>query len=136
MAPFLPALPLHISTARAWAESGHHFIAELAYDQLDQIEQTSLLAILAEHPRYAEDFTPSQKVRDVPRWRIGLAGYCPDVARGQPKYNRPSWHYQLGATLVIGDAANVNVPEEHGPLPITAALVARRPMAAFLVLFD
>jgi len=38
---------------------------------------------MAEHPRYAQDFTPPQKPRDVPRWRIGRTGYWPDVARSQ-----------------------------------------------------
>lgn len=110
------------NAAHAWSECGHHIVAEIAFDLLDETEQAMLLATLAEHPRYAEDFTPPQKVRDVPRWQVGRAGYWPDVARSLPKYNRPTWHYQLGATLVIGDEARVNVPDDPGPLPDDATL--------------
>lgn len=110
------------NNAHAWSESGHHIIAEIAFDLLDATEQAMLLATLAEHPRYAEDFTPPQHVRDIVRRRIGRAGYWPDVARRQPKYNRPTWQYQLGATLVIGDAAAVNVPADPGPVPAEATL--------------
>jgi hypothetical protein len=49
-------------------------------------------------------------------------GYWPDVARSQPKYNRPTWHYELGPTLVIGDKAELNVPNAPGPLPIDATM--------------
>lgn len=34
--------------------------------------------------------------------------------------NRPTWHYELGATLVIGDKAKLNVPNAPGSLPIDA----------------
>lgn len=108
------------SPALAWSECGHHIIAEIAFDLLDEDRQEELLSILAEHPRYAEDFAPPPKVKDVTRWRVGRAGYWPDVARGQPKYNRPTWHYQLGATLVVG--SKVNVPDDPGPLPKDATL--------------
>ena len=37
------------------------------------------------------------------------------MARSQPAFNRPTWHYQLGSSLTIGQ--NVNVPETPGPLP-------------------
>jgi hypothetical protein len=53
-------------------------------------------------PRYAEDFTPPEKVRDVDHWSISQAGFWPDVARGLPEYDRPTWHYQLASTLTIG----------------------------------
>ena len=101
LALLLTAFVLGGNNAHAWSECGHHIIAEIAFDLLDETNQAVLLATLAEHPRYGEDFTPPQKVRDAVRWRIGRAGYWPDVARSQPKYNRPTWHYQLGATLVI-----------------------------------
>ncbi len=38
-------------------------------------------------------------------------GYWPDVARSQPEYNRPTWHYELGPTLVFGDKLVTNFPK-------------------------
>ena len=110
------------ATAAAWSESGHHLIALLAFDELSGEEQQELLSILKAHPRYAEDFTPQEKIRNVDRFRVGTAGYWPDIARKQPKYNRPTWHYQLGATLTLGDPATLKVPETPGPLPAAATL--------------
>jgi hypothetical protein len=89
----LMAILLMCSRVSAWSESGHHIIAVLAFDLLTETEQNELLRILAAHPRYDEDFSPPDKIRNVNRWRIGRAGYWPDVARRQPKYNRPTWHY-------------------------------------------
>lgn len=110
------------STANAWSESGHHLIAVLAFDHLTPDEQQRLLTILAAHPRYTEDFTPPEKIKNADRFRVGTAGYWPDIARRLPDYNRPTWHYQLGATLTLGDPAAINVPETPGPLPPQATL--------------
>jgi len=118
--PTVAAVLLLATPAHAWWESGHHIVALIAYDLLDEPEQAELLRILEAHPRYAQDFTPNDKIRDVTRWRVGLTGYWPDIARGQPKYNRPTWHYQLASTLTLGQ--NVNVPETPGPCPTTATL--------------
>ncbi|WP_428308491.1 S1/P1 nuclease [Lacipirellula sp.] len=106
----------------AWSESGHHLVALLAFDDLTPDEQQKLLSILAAHPRYAEDFTPPEKISNADRFRIGTAGYWPDIARKLPEYNRPSWHYQLGATLTMGEAAELQVPETPGLLPADATL--------------
>lgn len=113
---------LLVSTAYAWSESGHHLIALLAFDELTPDEQQRLLAILASHPRFVEDFTPPEKIEDVDRFRVGTAGYWPDIARSLPDYNRPNWHYQLGATLTLGKPSAINVPETPGPLPPQATL--------------
>lgn len=106
----------------SWFESGHHLVALLAFDQLTPHEQQQLLEILAAHPRYHEDFTPPETISNADRWRIGTAGYWPDIARDQPIYNRPSWHYQLGATIKLGDLSRLSVPETPGPLPLDASL--------------
>ncbi|WP_197530724.1 S1/P1 nuclease [Bythopirellula polymerisocia] len=108
--------------AFAWFESGHHLIALVAFDQLTVEEQQQLLEILAAHPRYREDFTPLAPIKNVDRWRIGTAAYWPDIARDQPNYNRPTWHYQLGATLTIGDPAQMQIPKAPGPLPSGVSL--------------
>lgn len=107
----------------AWWESGHHIIAVLGYDLLSADEQNQIQAILKEHPRLADDFAAphSPKTADeVDRWLIGRAGYWPDAARSLPDFNRPNWHYQLGATLTIGDPPNV--PKNPGPSPADATL--------------
>ncbi len=115
----LAACPL---PAMARSESGHHLVALLAFDHLSSAEQKQLLAILAAHPRYVDDFTPPPKIRDADRFRIGTAGYWPDIARSQENYNRPNWHYQLGATLELGDALQLQVHKTPGPCPLNANL--------------
>lgn len=105
------------SNGFAWPESGHHIISLLAYDQLEAIEQTKLVELLEKHPRYAEDFSPPENIANKLRWRIGVSGYWPDIARSQSKYNRQSWHYQLGANLILGDESKLNVPEKPWDLP-------------------
>jgi hypothetical protein len=107
----------------AWWEAGHQIISLLAYDLLTEDEQQRVQQLLQAHPRLIEDFAspvPQASQVDLERWRIGRAGYWPDVARSNPDYNRPNWHYQLGATLVIGKPDNV--PKTPGPAPDSAAL--------------
>ncbi len=58
----------------------------------------------------------------LPLWLAGRACYWPDVARSYDKFNRPTWHYQLGASIVAGDRSELSVPEFPGPLPSGAAL--------------
>ena len=106
-------------TCNAWWECGHHIVALLAYDQLTPYEQKSLLHILRCHPRFENDFNAPANTPDSVRWQVGHSGYWPDVARRQNDYHRSTWHYQLGATLTVGDA---NVPDDPGPLPDDATL--------------
>ena len=106
----------------AWSECGHHIIAVMAFDQLPPERKAELLRILKEHPRFAEDFKVPEKVKNADHWLIGRAGYWPDVVRngtGKP-YHRSTWHYQLGATDVIGSVPNV--PGSPGPLPANVTL--------------
>lgn len=117
------AFLLTVQPAIAWSECGHHIISALAFDLMQPPEQQRVIDLLKHHPRFAEDFTPPAKAlatQDLNQWYIGRAGYWPDVARNQPEYNRPTWHYQLGSSLTIGQ--NVNVPETPGPLPAGANL--------------
>jgi hypothetical protein len=108
-----------------WSEGGHHLIAELAFSLLNEDEQQQLVAILSEHPRFAEDFKAPDALTDskeIHRWMLGRAGYWPDVARKQPLYDRPTWHYELGSSLVIGDETKTAVPQRPSPLPEAATL--------------
>jgi hypothetical protein len=109
----------------SWSEGGHHLIAELAFTLLTEDEQQQLLAILAEHPRFAEDFKAPDALTDpkeIHSWMLGRSGYWPDIARKQPLYDRPTWHYELGSSLVLGDETKAAVPQRPGPLPDAASL--------------
>ena len=122
----LLTLPMITQPCRAWSECGHHIIAILAFDQIQPAQQKRILRLLAQHPRFAEDFSPpvvGMTSEQLSRWYVGCAGYWPDVARGFPEYDRPTWHYQLGSTLTIGD--QVNVPLAPGRLPAEATLETR-----------
>ena len=109
----------------AWSEGGHHLIAAIAFSLLTNQEQADLLDVLKQHPRYAEDFVPPEKLaneEERTRWLVGRAGYWPDVARKQPKYHRSTWHYELGPTIVLGNADGIEVPQRPGSLPLDATL--------------
>ncbi len=112
-------------TVHAWSEGGHFIISLMAFDLLSAEEQTKFLEILAQHPRYLDDFVPPKGLpnqEEEQRWKVGRVGYWPDVARSQPKYDRPTWHYELGATLVIGNESKMKVPARPGLLPGEATL--------------
>ena len=109
----------------AWSEGGHHLIAAVAFSLLTENERAELLRVLQEHPRYAEDFVPPEKLpndEERTRWLVGRSGYWPDVARRQPIYHRSTWHYELGPSLVIGDRTKLLVPDRPGTLPLDATL--------------
>jgi hypothetical protein len=110
------------SIASAWSEGGHHLIGLLAYHLLDDGEKAAFQELLAEHPRFGEDFEPPGNVANADRWRAGRAGYWPDVARDFPEYNRPNWHWEDAVTLVVGDRGAVQLPRHVTRLPRLADL--------------
>lgn len=114
--PFLGLQP----KAQAWSEAGHHLIAIMAFELLEPAEQEKVLKLLDSHPKYIDDFTPPESISNKNHWLIGTAGYWPDIARSYPEWTRPTWHYELGAALTLGDVANV--PDFPGPLPDSATL--------------
>jgi len=90
------------SRALAWNPAGHMAIASIAYDELSPSRRQALVALLREHPRFAEDFKavmpPDLTPEQLDRWIFMRASVWPDVARGiqgpdQQVYNRPAWHY-------------------------------------------
>jgi len=104
---------------------GHHAIGALAYDLLDKDEQSEVMRLLAKHPDFDRLFAIPEGIRGteaIDRWRIGTAGNWPDMIRGTDA-DRPTWHYQLGASLVLGDKNKSNVPADPGALPDEATLV-------------
>ncbi|TWT35581.1 S1/P1 Nuclease [Posidoniimonas corsicana] len=127
MTKLLPAIALCLvaTYARAWSEQGHHIVALIAFDLQDEATQQWLLDLLTHHPRFEQDFRVPPNATEADRYRIGRAAYWPDVARRQRRYNRPTWHYQLGATRVVGDPSKVSVHQTPGPLPADATLDTR-----------
>lgn len=104
----------------AWSEGGHNLIAIMAFRLLDPQDQQTLISILKEHPQFDTEFKLPEGLTDraqVDEYIIGRSGYWPDVARKYKEFDRPTWHYQLGATKVIG---NVTPPEDPNELPLDA----------------
>ena len=65
--------------------------------------------------------TPPKGTTDpkaIDRWQIGVAGCWPDIIR-RSAADRPTWHYQLGSSLALG---NVTPPDDPGALPDGATL--------------
>ena len=108
-----------------WSEGGHHLIAVMAYELLSEDAQQQLLEILTAHPRFQDDFVIPENVmgpKETGLWVMGRAGYWPDVAR-KTQWDRPHWHWQLAATLTIGE--NGKVPQSPGPVPDDATLESK-----------
>ena len=111
--------------ALGWSATGHHVFAVLAFDLLCETDQAEAVRILAAHPEYEKRFQPPAGITDqrsIDRWRIGVAACWPDIAR-RSKYDRPTWHYQLGASVVLG---NVTPPADPGLLPDDATLATQK----------
>ncbi len=105
----------------AWSEGGHHIIAALAFQMLPELDKQSIIEILKSHPQFDSEFRIPAGIQDANQTRLflaGRAGYWPDVARGYEELNRPTWHYQLGSSMVLGNANAVKVhvtpPESPG----------------------
>lgn len=110
--------------AWGWAASGHHMVAVIAYDLMNPAQQREIMDVLRKHPQFDLHFRPPAGVTDrgsVERWQIGIAGCWPDIIR-DTDYDRPTWHYELGASVVIG---NVRPPSSPGPLPRGATMATQ-----------
>lgn len=110
--------------AWGWAASGHHMVAVIAYDLMNPAQQREIMDLLHKHPQFDLHFRPPAGVTDrgsVERWQIGIAGCWPDIIR-DTDYDRPTWHYELGASVVIG---NVRPPSSPGPLPRGATMATQ-----------
>jgi hypothetical protein len=95
----------------AWSTSGHMQIASFAYDALSEAERAQWVRLLRAHPRFAEDFAsklPPELHTDAERarWLFLWAAVWPDLAKGQPAYERGHWHYvNLPLSLRAGTLA-------------------------------
>ena len=114
-----------IPSAFGWSSGGHHIIASLAYQMLDDVDKQTLIELLKQHPQFDTEFIPPAEVdspEELRLWIAGRAGYWPDVARGYPEFHRSTWHYQLGSTLVLGNVSFIEVPATPTELPADANL--------------
>ena len=120
--------------ALAWDSVGHRVSAQVAVEYLEPGVRERLVAILREHPRFAEDFLEqvpgfidTGDALEFDTWLLGQAAFWPDIARGLPRgerarYHRGNWHYIDGAWLrgVATTQGNVYVgidpfPDIEGP---------------------
>lgn len=116
------------TTVFAWDATAHRLSAYATWEALTASEQNKLLAILAQHPRYQQDFLDSMPVnimvadeRTQARWLFGQAAIWPDTARSLEgeealRFNRPTWHFIDGA-WIRGDTQQGNVYVGAEPLP-------------------
>lgn len=105
-----------------WSECGNHIIAVMAFRKLPEARRAELLEILSYHPQFETEFKVPENIKNRDEWLIGRAGYWPEVARKYPGFNRPTWHYELGASLTLGFPGEVTAPDYPGPLPSGATL--------------
>lgn len=103
-----------------WSEGGHNVIGFLAFQLMPDAKQERFLEIIKKHPRFEQDFRAPGETAAI-GWFAGRASYWPDVAR-RTDYDRPTWHYQLGACLAMGDRSQLRVPDFPGSLPTDATL--------------
>lgn len=108
---FLILMLLTCSQAQAWSGTGHRYSAEIAYNFLSEQTREKIFQLLAQHPRYQDDFLAAMPTAiasgtEVQRqqWLLTRAANWPDIARGLPdaerqKFNRPQWHFIDGAWL-------------------------------------
>ncbi len=121
VAMILLVVALFAPSVIAWAPTGHHMVGVVAYELLSEADREVVMDLLGHVPEFDRYFDPPSAITDsdsINRWRIGVAGAWPDIIRGMD-LDRPTWHYQLAASYVIGDARPPTAP---GPLPKTATL--------------
>lgn len=91
------------TTAAAWSDAGHKIIASIAWRQLRPEQRTEILALLAQHSRYHEDFLRQRPEtltdhEERAEWLFLQAAVWPDIARGFPptekeRFHHSTWHY-------------------------------------------
>ncbi len=113
--------------ARAWTQSGHMSIASFAYDALPEQTRARLVALLRKHPRFEQDFAPHLPTASTPaeqaRWIFAWAAVWPDLARGQPAFERGHWHY-INLPLTLQQHGLVSCAEARRNLPESQRRVA------------
>jgi len=126
IATLLVICMLGCSTAFAWHSTGHKATAAIAFEQLSAAEQSEVIAVLRQHPRFAEDFEAHMpaEVRagsdvDKGTWLLQQASIWPDLIQMlgddvRQEYNRSRWHYiNLLVWLTPDDEAALSGRLDH-----------------------
>jgi hypothetical protein len=136
-------LPILLCTgsARAWIDTGHKIVAQIAWEELAPQTRAKVIQLLRAHPRYEKDLVEDPAAATAPtsgsadaddvtvdplpdaadRHVFSTAATWPDIVRvqGHPMhaaYHHPTWHY-IDIPVVIG---NLPVPADKsadGPPP-------------------
>ena len=97
--------------SRAWNDTGHMVVAQLAWQRLTPEQRQAVTAILREHPHWRE-FLVTQRPDNVPedQWAFWRAATWPDwVKHEHQQFNHPKWHYinipfvPAGSSLRVAD---------------------------------
>lgn len=122
--------------AHGWDAVGHRLSTAVALSYTSPDKQTLLLQLLAQHPRYQEDFLDAMPAsirtrdsREQLQWLLGQAAYWPDIARGLPapeaaRFNRPPWHFIDGAWVRDNASLQGNVYLSQQPFAAIAGAAA------------
>jgi hypothetical protein len=89
------------TVAWGWNAAGHKTVAEIAWQKLDATTRSTIVALLKQHPMFSDDFAPQMKsdigdgasTADKDHWIFCHAATWPDIARDEPLYTHPIWHY-------------------------------------------
>lgn len=113
----------------AWDATAHRLSVYIALEQLDDEQREYWRSVLAQHPRFEQDFVAQMPdfVREADRaaqtqWLLGQAAIWPDLARGLPeaeraRYNRPNWHWIDGAWIRDEAQQQGNLYLDTAPYP-------------------
>ncbi|QDU25248.1 S1/P1 Nuclease [Anatilimnocola aggregata] len=132
---------LLVGPTYAWNDLGHKIVAAVAWRQLNNNERDRVIALLKNHPRFAEDFKAKMPAAVANgtlaahnEWLIQQAAIWPDIARGilpetvRENFHRPTWHYiNKPLFLVPADEATLHGDDELN-LKLDPPAVERRDM--------
>ena len=98
--PLFFALLSFAPAARAWDDTVHMIIAQLAWRQMTPEQRRKVTEVLKAHPRYEEDLKAGapEGLQDLDLWVFMRAATWPDQVR-DPKHplnathHHPTWHY-------------------------------------------
>jgi len=101
----LVVLFLACPAAYGWHAAGHKATAVIAFDLLNGEQRSAIITILAQHPRFREDFAVHMPTHVANgdsdtrgKWLLEQAAIWPDLVKTldegiQAEYNQSRWHY-------------------------------------------
>lgn len=88
-----------LSPALAWNKAGHMVSGAIAYSELQQIDPAAtqqVVSSLRQHPEFESrwaDLLEGRSEDEQALYLFMLAARWSDDIRGNPQYDRPTWHY-------------------------------------------